>query len=124
MDGILPSGRSKAGGRQIEDLMSERHDSLRAGGAVYPAGPRLSKSEFQNAQKLAPVDDKGRPHCWDFMCYSGCKLSDVECLRVNGRVHTMAAHKSIPPPLRLAYNRLGGLRTKKSEPLQPDYIVK
>ncbi len=90
---------------------------------MYPAGPKLSKRDFDEAKKLAPVDDQGRPYCWEFICYAGCKLSDVECLRVNSRVHAMPQHKTIPAVLRLAYNRLGGLRTKKSKPLQTDEIT-
>ena len=39
--------------------MNEEHEVPRVGGAVYPAGPKVSRREFEDAKKLAPVDSKG-----------------------------------------------------------------
>ena len=97
--------------------MNEEHEVPRVGGAVYPAGPQVTRREFEDAKKLAPVDSKGQLLCWDFMCYAGCRLSPPECAQRNQRVHEMPNLKSIPPVLKLVFNRLGGMRTKNSRPL-------
>ena len=117
IDGLLPAGRPRAGGRPVEAVMNEEHDMMRAGGSVYPAGPKVTRREFDDAKKLAPVDSAGRYLCWEFFCYAGCKLSPAECLAANKRVHEMPKFKAVPPVLRLVFNRLGGVRTKKSKPL-------
>ena len=82
-----------AGGRPVEAVMNEEHEVLRVGGSIYPAGPKITRREFDEAKKLAPVDTSGRLYCWDFMCYAGCKLAPADCLAQNKRIHEMPAMK-------------------------------
>ena len=54
-EGLVPTGRSRAGGK-VDEVMNETHASTRAGGSLYPAGPKISEAEFKEAKRLAPVD--------------------------------------------------------------------
>ena len=54
-EGLVPTGRSRAGGK-VDDVMNEPHTPARAGGSLYPAGPKVTEAEFKEAKRMAAVD--------------------------------------------------------------------